>query len=175
MNIDGFRGTMKGMRIAAAFALCMLASGCQGASNVTPLENQMNTPGSARSDSLALQLDAPAQAAVGSPMRLTLTLRNITQRPTQVMLGGRPPYDFALTSADGAKSWQWSDDHAVQMILETRTLEPGEQLEYEAEWLVKDRSGNAPPPGRYLVRGVLNMDPPDKLETTPRELVLTSR
>jgi hypothetical protein len=161
------------MRIAAAFAFSVVVAGCQGVSTVTQLEDDSKTPGSAQSGSLALQLDAPAQARVGTPLRLKLTLTNTTKQPVQVMLGGRPPYDFVLTSADGAKSWRWSADQAIQMILETRTLKPGEQLAYDAEWRVKDRSGDLPSPGRYKVRAVLNMDPPDKLETTARELVLT--
>lgn len=164
---------MNVMRLAAAFAFSVVVAGCQGVSTVPPLEDDAKTPGSAQSGSLALQLDAPAQARVGTTLRLKLTLTNTTKQQVQVMLGGRPPYDFVLTSADGAKTWRWSADTAVQMILETRTLKPGEELAYEAEWLVKDRSGDLPSPGRYLLRGVLNMDPPDTLETTARELVLT--
>jgi hypothetical protein len=155
--------------------LCGLLSGCQGASTVTPLDGQTNMPGSAQSDSLTLQLDAPNQSAVGTPVRLKLTLRNTTTQPIQVMLGGRPPYDFVVTTHDGIETWRWSKDQAIQAILEMRTLKPDELIEYEAEWSAKQNDGSPAPPGRYLMRAVLNMDPPEKLITTPRELVLTSR
>jgi hypothetical protein len=121
-----------------------------------------------------LQLDAPAQAPAGKPVPITLTLTNTSKQPVKVALGGRPPFDVVVTTADGAETWRWSDDQVIQMILEMRTLQPGEQVEYVTEWPVKDRGGNPASPGRYLVRGVLNMDPPEKLETSAKELLLVN-
>jgi hypothetical protein len=124
--------------------------------------------------SLALQVDAPAEAPAGKPVQLRLTLTNTGKEPVEAVLGGRPPFDFVVTR-DGVESWRWSDDQAIQMILEVRTLQPGEKLEYQAKWLSQDEGGTPPSRRRYMVRGVLNMDPPENLETTPREVVLTPR
>jgi hypothetical protein len=90
------------------------------------------------------------------------------------MLGGRPPSDFVVIAPDGAEVWRWSTDQVIQAILEMKTLQPGEQLEYTAEWPARDKRGNLVSPRRYTLKGVLNMDPPEKLETSPRELLLVS-
>jgi hypothetical protein len=151
------------IRISGLIVLGMTL-GCGSASTVAPPQ----------SDPLSLQLSAPASASVGTAIRLTLTLKNTTKQPVQVMLGGRPPTDFVVTTPEGAEVWRWSTDQVVQAILEVRTLQPGEQLEYNTEWNLKHSRGTLPSPGRYLVKGILNMDPPETLETTPRELVLNN-
>ena len=55
-----------------------------------------------------------------------------------------------------------------------KALQPGEQLDYTAEWPARNNRGTLVSPGRYMVKGVLNMDPPEKLETSPRELLLVN-
>ena len=41
------------------------------------------------------------------------------------------------------------------------TLEPGEELEFVGEWEQVDNRGEPVPPGVYLVRGGLNLGPPN--------------
>ena len=162
------------MKVARALVALVVVVGCAGASTVTPAD-QSDMPASAQKGSLSLQLDAPSEAAVGQSVPLKLTLTNASKDPAQVMLGGRPPFDVIVTSADGAVIWRWSEGQAVQMVLEVRTLKPGEQIVFDAQWPATTSDKTPPSPGRYLVRGVLNMDPPEKLETTPKEIVLASR
>ena len=160
------------MRAAFAFAVLVTISACQQTESMTSSGPQ--TTGNPQSPSLALRLDAPKETPAAAAIPLKLTLRNTGTEPAQVMLGGRPPHDFVITSADGARTWRWSDGNAAQMILEMRPLKPGEQIAYDVEWVVKDRDGRSPPPGGYLIKGVLNMDPPDTLETAPAEFTITT-
>lgn len=155
------------MKLAAAALALMFASGCETAPAV-------NATPPAQSSPLSLSLEAPSEALAGTPIQLKLVLRNTSTQPAQVMLGGRPPYDFILSSGDGTRAWRWSDEKAAQMILEMRTLKPGEEIAYDVQWLVNDRDGNAPLPGRYVIKGLLNMDPPDTLETAPADLTITA-
>ena len=55
-------------------------------------------------------------------------------------------------------------------VLDSDTLEPGEELEFIGEWEQVDNRGEPVPPGTYLVRGVLDMEPPEKLVAPPHEL-----
>ena len=62
--------------------------------------------------------------------------------------------------------WHW---HVCQghprSIGDIETLEPGEELEFIGEWEQVDNRGELVPPGSYLVRGVLNLESPEKLVT----------
>lgn len=155
--------------------LLVLTSGCQGDSTVPMPEGQTHESVSARSAPLTLHLDVPAQARVGAPVQLKITLRNTSTQPTNIMLGGRPPFDFIVTTPEGVEVWRWSRDQVIQAILEMRTMEPGAAMEYDAEWPLTSNDGTPVAPGPYLVRGLLNTDPPEKLETPPKALVLAPR
>lgn len=134
--------------------------------------SNLNTS-SVRSGSLVLHLETPAEVAVKTSARLKLTLTNTGNEPAQVTLGGRPAFDFVAV-LNGVQIWRWSNEQAIQQILEMRTLKPGEEIEYEAEWELKDDGGHPVSPGMYVVRGVLNLDPPEKLETSA-EMRITPR
>ena len=55
-------------------------------------------------------------------------------------------------------------------LLGNETLGPGEYLEFVGEWEQIDNRGEPVPPGVYSVRGMLNLDLPEKLVTEAREL-----
>jgi len=120
--------------------------------------------------SLAFGLEVPAGARVGTPVPLTLKLRNTSHRSVELTLGGRPAYDFVVTTPDGLEVWRWSHGQAIQAILELKTLRPGEELVFTAEWAQRDNEGRSVPAGTYWVRGVLNLEPPVQLETEPQSL-----
>jgi hypothetical protein len=120
--------------------------------------------------SLTLGLEVPAGTRVGTPVPLTLTLRNTSHGPVELTLGGRPAYDVIVTTPDGQEVWRWSHGQAIQAILELKTLAPGEELEFAAVWEQRDNAGRPVPAGTYWMRGVLTLDPPEKLETEPTPL-----
>jgi len=123
--------------------------------------------------SLALWLEAKSEVRVGETADLKLKVRNSSDRLVELTLGGRPAYDFVVTKPDGMEVWSWLHGQVIQDILELKTLNPGEELEFAAEWEQVDNEGNPVPPGTYLVRGVLNTEPPQKLETEPKQLIIS--
>jgi hypothetical protein len=122
-----------------------------------------------------LSLEAPDEVEVGQTVYLKLIWRNLTDRPVELTLGGRPPYDFVVTTYEGKEIWRWLAGQTVQDILEIKTVDPGQRLEFMLEWRPVDQAGADLPPGRYLVQGILNLDPPAVLKTKPKPLIIRSK
>ena len=123
--------------------------------------------GESSSHSLALELDAPPAARLGETVPLRLSLSHAGDHPVQVALGGRPAYDFVIAQPDGTEVWRWSYGQFVQQILQLTTVRPGEAVDFTAAWSQRDNAGKAVPAGAYVVRGILNVDPPGILQTDP--------
>jgi hypothetical protein len=123
--------------------------------------------GESASHSLALELDAPTAARLGERVPLRLSLKNLGDHPVQVALGGRPAYDFVIAQPDGTEVWRWSHGQFVQQILQLITVRPGEAVDFTEAWPQLDNAGRAVPAGAYVVRGLLNVEPPGRLETQP--------
>jgi hypothetical protein len=119
---------------------------------------------------LTLWLEVPAGGRVGEPVPLKVKVQNTSNGPTEVTFGGRPAYDFAVTKPDGLEVWRWSHGQGIQAILELKTLKPGETVEFVAEWEQRDNEGQPVPAGTYWVRGVVHLEPPERLETAPKSL-----
>ena len=98
------------------------------------------------------------------------TVRNVSDEPVSFFLGGRPPYDFVVSTAEGEQVWHWKCAKITLLVLDSETLEPGEALELIGEWEQVDNRREPVPPGTYLVRGVLNLEPPEKLVTETHKL-----
>jgi Intracellular proteinase inhibitor len=122
-----------------------------------------------------LSLEGPDEVEAGQTVNLKLIWRNLTERPVELTLGGRPAYDFAVTSDDGKEIWRWLAGQTVQDILEIKTVDPGQRLEFMLEWQPVDQAGAALPPGSYLVHGILNLEPPAVLKTKPKPLIIRSK
>ena len=106
-------------------------------------------------------LEVVSQAPYGETVRMKLTLRNVSDGTVNLVLGGRPPYDFEVSTPDGEQVWNWECGKIIDQPLDGKTLEPGEELEFVGEWEQVDNRGEPVPPGVYLVRGGLNLDPPN--------------
>jgi len=114
---------------------------------------------------LSARIEAMEQAS--RAIHLTLRVRNESERRLVLTLGGRPAYNFLVKRLDGTLVWEWQRGKIIQPILERRSLEPGEELIFEATWKLTDMRGRRVPPGEYQVQGVLNLEPPEKLLTDP--------
>ena len=106
-------------------------------------------------------LDVVSQAPYGETVRMKLTLRNVSDGTVSFVLGGRPPDDFEVSTPDGEQVWNWKCGKIIDQPLDGKTLEPGEELEFVGEWEQVDNRGEPVPPGVYLVRGGLNLGPPN--------------
>ena len=106
-------------------------------------------------------LELVPQAPYGETVRMKLTLRNVSDGTVNLVLGGRPPYDFEVSTPDGEQVWNWKCGKIINLPLDGKTLEPGEELEFVGEWEQVDNRGEPVPPGVYLMRGGLNWGPPN--------------
>jgi Intracellular proteinase inhibitor len=122
-----------------------------------------------------LSLEAPDEVATGQTVNLKLIWRNMTDRPVDLTLAGRPAYDFVVTSQEGKEIWRWLAGQAVQDLIEIKTVDPGQKLEFILEWQPVDQAGAALPPGNYRVHGVLNLEPPTMIKTKPKPLIIRSK
>ena len=115
-------------------------------------------------------LEAPSQVAYGETVRMALKLRNTSDEPVQVPMGGVPSHDFAVATADGENVWQWQCGQIILQPLVGKTLEPGEELELVGDWEQVDNRGEPVPAGTYLIRAALELEHPERLVTPPHEL-----
>ena len=115
-------------------------------------------------------LEVVPQAPYGETVEMKLTLRNVSDGLVSSYLGGSPAYDFVISTADGELVWHWMCAKFTLASVKIETLEPGEELEFTGEWEQIDNRGEPVPPDIYLVRGVLDLDPPEKLVTETHKL-----
>ena len=142
-----------------------------GCSGVKPWPvDEGNLPGETflRAVDFSLQMDG--QIPYGETVQLKLTLRNVSDEPVKFSTGGRPPHDFVISTPEGEQVWHWKCGKIIEQPLDGRTLGPGEEMEFTGEWEQVDNRGEPVPPGAYLVRAVLDMEPPEKLVTSAHEL-----
>ena len=146
----------------------VLEVGCEGI-HPWPLDHG-EPPDEAILRAIDYSLEVVSQAPYGETVQMKLTLRNVSDDPITFHLGGRPPHDFEVSTPDGEQVWHWKCGKITLQPLDGKNLEPGEELEFIGEWEQVDNRGEPVPPGTYLVRGILNMDPPEKLVTEAHEL-----
>ena len=115
-------------------------------------------------------LELVSQASYGKPVQMKLTLRNVSDDSVSISLGGRPPYDFVVSTPDGERVWHWKCAKIVEEAGDHKTLETGEALEFVGEWEQVDNRGEPVPPGTYMVQGVLDLEWPERLVTEAHEL-----
>ena len=142
--------------------------GCEGV-NPWPLDNG-NPPGEAFLRAIDYSLEVEDQVSYGESVQMKLRLRNVSEEPIDLYLGGRPPHYFVVSTPDGEQVWHGKCAKFTLTVLEMKSFEPGEELEFTGEWEQVDNRGEPVPPGTYLVRGILNMDPPEKRVTEAHAL-----
>jgi multidrug efflux pump subunit AcrA (membrane-fusion protein) len=109
-----------------------------------------------------LSLEAPSQVAVRETVPLKLRLKNVSDQPIELELLGRGDYafpgayDFVITKSDGTKVWQWLDGKVLLPVSSKRTLRPGQEMTFVAEWRQVDTEGKVVPAGVYYVLGYYN-------------------
>ena len=142
--------------------------GCEG---ISPWPLDLGEPlDEAFLSAIDYSLELVSQTPYGETVQMKLRLRNISDKPVSFSLGGRPPHDFVVSTSGGEQVWHWKCAKITLQPLDSKTLDPGEELEFIGEWEQVDNRGKPVSPGTYLVRGVLNLDPPEKLVTESHEL-----
>ena len=112
---------------------------------------------------LDFSMEVVNRASPGETVQMSLSLRNVSDEPVSLSLGGRPPYDFRVSTPDGDPVWNWKCGRITLSVLDSDTLAPGEELEFIGEWEQVDNLGDPVPPGTYIVSGILELEHPEKL------------
>ncbi len=142
-----------------------------GCSGIQPWPfDEVDSPEETFLGAVDYSLEVDGQVPYGETVQVKLTLRNVSDEPVNFVTGGRPPHDFVVSTPDGDQVWHWKCGKVVQQPLDGQVLEPGEEMEFTGEWEQVDNRGEPVPPGTYLVRGVLDMGPTERLVTETHEV-----
>ena len=118
-------------------------------------------------NTFAYSVEAPVQVQYGETVDLKLVVQNLTLASAYIY-GGTNSVDFVVTNEAGKLVWYWGCSQGIRKdILLGQNVSPDKPLELAGRWEQIDTRGYPVPPGVYLVKGVLDMDYPEKLVTTP--------
>lgn len=106
-------------------------------------------------ESIDYILEIPEEAAYGAPVQMRVTLKNISDEPGDLLLGGDPPQDFVISKPDGKGIWYWGCQRIRLSALVFHNLQPGEEIEFLGEWQQVNIWGEPVPPGVYIAQGLL--------------------
>ena len=128
------------------------------------------------SDSPKVVLDVPREIRVGAPVPMTLRVINPSDRPLELYLRGRPiAFDLVVRHSDGSVAWRKLAGAMIAMVLQLRTLAPGEALELAEVWHQQTNDGDSVPPGDYTVTGSLLTDSQSSLDSPSVPLRIQAR
>lgn len=127
-------------------------------------------------DSPTVTLDVPREVQAGEAVPMTLRVTNATDRPLTLRLRGRPiAFDLVVTREDGSIVWRRLEGAMIAMVLQVRTLAPGETLQLEDVWQQQAARGTRAGPGNYTVTAALLTDSPTPLRSPPTPLRIVAR
>ncbi|HHV62403.1 MAG TPA: LysM peptidoglycan-binding domain-containing protein [Firmicutes bacterium] len=89
---------------------------------------------------------------VGEPVRIVLAKVNVTNQPITLEYRTGQRYDFLITRND-QEIWRWSHGKAFVMVMQTLTLNPGENQTFREVWTQVDNEGRPVRPGTYRLTG----------------------
>ena len=122
-------------------------------------------------DSPKVELDVAREVSAGTPVSMTLRVTNTSDRPLQLYLRGRPiAFDLVVRRGDGTVVWRKLAGAMIAMVLQLKTLAPGETLELKDVWRQKTTDGSPAEPGDYTVTGSLLTDSQASLDSSPAPL-----
>ena len=122
---------------------------------------------------IVVEIELPSSVSIGTPVPVTLRVRNTGTGPAELALTGRPiAFDIVVERTDGTEVWSRLHGETVSMMLQVTILQPGESLEFKHSWDQHDNDRQAVPAGTYTVRGSLAA-PDRELRSEPRRLVIS--
>ena len=121
-------------------------------------------------------LEVPPEVRAGDAVPMKLRVANTADRPLTLRLTGRPiAFDLIVTSEDGTTMWRRLEGATITMVLQVRTLAPGETLVLEDVWRQQAAGGACVSPGDYAVTAALLTDAPTPLQAAPVSLRIVAR
>lgn len=85
----------------------------------------------------------------GQAVQVTLTAANGGGAPVSVTFMSGQRFDLVIRRPRGDTVWRWSHDKAFIQVIQTVTLQPGENLSFQISWDQRDYQGVRVDPGPY--------------------------
>ena len=90
---------------------------------------------------------------------LVIEIINKSDVDSKISFSEGKHYDvFVVDSAD-KEVWQWSEGKVFIQAIEEIYIAPGESHAFNAKWFYKGNDGNVIQPGKYKIRGLVNIVP----------------
>jgi hypothetical protein len=111
-------------------------------------------------DSLLLDLEVPDSVRLGSPVPITLTVRNATARVLSIRhFGDRPTWNFFVRSRFGPIRYTFRDP--IPTTVATTRLAPEDRLRFAGSWnQTMNCCGFRASPGAYYIEAVIITEEP---------------
>ncbi len=130
--------------------------GCGGPSDGNDVEVEREVPITSHQEKNGFEIDfsIPKRGfSLGEEIPLKISIKNTSDDFKELTFSSGKKYDFWVENDSGKEVWRWSFDKVFTMVLESKKLEPGEQVVYELVWPQKDFDGKQVPAGNYVVKG----------------------
>ena len=112
------------------------------------------------------------EVTLGTPVRLVLELKNLTNETLSFSFSSGKQYDFEVHDANNQLVWMWSQGHFFIQSFTSITLGPKEQIKFTPVWDQKDNEGNQVPLGTYQVTGLIPTLGPEVVESQSKSLTI---
>ena len=125
----------------------------------------------AQQSALRVELVAPAAVRSGEPVTVTIRITNPSDKPIDAYFVGREiAFDIVVRKGDSSVVWRRLKGRAVHMVLQVRTLQPGEKIELGDIWQQQSDAGGVAAAGSYTVEGVVLGQGKEAMRTEPKKL-----
>lgn len=125
----------------------------------------------AQQSALRVELVAPAAVRAGERVPVTIRITNPSDKPIDAYFVGREiAFDIVVRKGDSSVVWRRLTGRGVQMVLQVRTLAPGQTLELGDTWSQQTDAGGVMAPGSYSVQGVVLGQGKEEMRTEPKKL-----
>ena len=112
------------------------------------------------------------EVTLGTPVRLILELKNLTNETVSFNFSSGKQYDFEVHDSNNQLVWKWSQGQSFIQSLTTITLGPKEQIKFTPTWDQKDNGGSQVPMGTYQVTGLIPTLGPEVVESQSKSLTI---
>lgn len=112
------------------------------------------------------------EIALGTPVRLVLELKNLTDETLTLNFPSGQHYDFEVHDSKKQLIWKWSQGHMFIQTFTAITLGPKEQIKFTPDWDQKDNEGRQVLAGIYQVTGLIPTVGPEIVESQSKGLTI---
>jgi len=87
----------------------------------------------------------------------TLTFKNTSDKPMLIEFPTSQFYDYTVYNANGEQVYHFSKGKFFLQVIQSKSLNSGEQIQWKDTWNYKTNEGERVPAGTYTVKAILNV------------------